>query len=109
MFDDNIPKKYHVLCIGDRFFNNHPFIKRIMSKSDNRNFLGPVKKNAVGYEDPVKPAEKTLGRKRIYGNKVKLIDVFEDKTISFRKTSINIYGKKRDVEAYTKALRHLLG
>jgi hypothetical protein len=55
-----------------------------------------AKKNAVGYEDPP-PKTGKKGRPKKYGNKVKLIKLFEDKVNDFQEATIEIYREKKTV------------
>ena len=59
-------------------------------------FMTRAKSNVVGYDDP---PPKTCGKKRPekYGNKVKLIELFEDKLDDFQKGTIEIYGEAKTV------------
>ena len=55
-----------------------------------------AKRNAVGYDDPP-PKTGRKGRPKKYGNKVKLIELFEDKLDDFQKETIEIYGEAKTV------------
>ena len=59
-------------------------------------FMTRAKSNVVGYDDP---PPKTCGKERPekYGNKVKLIELFEDKLDDFQKGTIEIYGEAKTV------------
>jgi len=53
--------------------------------------------NAVGFKQPEPPPVKKRGRPKIYGDKVKLHDLFSD-TSAFTETSIMMYGKSTKVK-----------
>jgi hypothetical protein len=53
-----------------------------------------AKRVAVGYFEPEEQESKRRGRKRIYGKKVILKTLFEEKRADFTKTTLMLYGKK---------------
>ena len=56
-----------------------------------------VRKNGVAFEKPQKPKKPKRGRPRKYGNKVKLMKLFEDKKDMFKEIELMIYGNLENV------------
>ncbi len=61
--------------------------------------LTRAKKNAVAYRDPPKKKKSQRGRPREYGQKLKLMNLFDSKAkcYAFKNTSANIYGRNENI------------
>ena len=57
-----------------------------------------AKKGTVAYYEPPKPSKAKSGRPRIYGDKVKLSNLFTEKADEFTDTKMVLYGKETDVK-----------
>jgi hypothetical protein len=56
-----------------------------------------AKRCAVAYRKPERGEGKQRGRRRIYGEKVTLAELFKEKREDFTKTNLMLYGKKTEV------------
>jgi hypothetical protein len=89
------------LLVLDAYFAVGPvflILKTLIDLNGDRlvHLVTHAKKNAVGYDDPP-PKTGRKGRPKKYGNKVKLIELFEDKLDNFQKETIEIYGETKTV------------
>ena len=85
------------LLVLDAYFAVWPvflILKTLIDLNGDRlvHLVTHAKRNAVGYDDPP-PKTGRKGRPKKYGNKVKLIELFEDKLDDFQKETIEIYGE----------------
>ena len=62
-----------------------------------------AKKNCVGYKDPEPSVDRKSGRKRKYGEKVKLMELFDNLEL-FSKVPCRVYGKTEEVFLTTREL-----
>lgn len=71
----------------------------IVNEEDNRllEIVTRAKSDTVGFRDPENDKGKA-GRPRKYGEKVKLYDLFKDKSVSFTSAKMILYGKVKDVQ-----------
>jgi hypothetical protein len=72
----------------------------ITDEEDNRmlEIVTRAKKDTVAYRDPVQSVKGKAGRPRKYGEKVKLYDLFKDKTVNFASAKMLLYGKWKEVQ-----------
>ena len=59
-----------------------------------------IRSNATRYKDPIQNPERKAGRKRTYGDKIALREIFKDKN-KYHKEKVEVYGKKREVQIYS--------
>jgi hypothetical protein len=87
----------------DAYFSVGPvFLAAAKVLNDCKNFihiLTRAKKNVVAYNDPPKKKKHQRGRPKIYGGKLKLIEIFDSKAkcYTFKKARANIYGKDETI------------
>ena len=83
-------------CSGTTFYA----ADEVVDEQGNRmlEIVTRAKSNTVAYRDPVANDNAKAGRPRKYGEKVKLKDVFTDKTVNFESTQMEIYGKIKEVQ-----------
>jgi hypothetical protein len=87
----------------DAYFAVGPvFLAAAQTLNGVQNFihiLTRAKKNVVAYCDPPKKKKHQRGRTREYGQKIKLMNLFESKAkrYTFQKTQANIYGQNENI------------
>jgi len=87
----------------DAYFAVGPvFLAAAPELNGMRNFihiLTRAKKNVVAYRDPPQKKKHQRGRPREYGQKLKLMNLFDSKAkcYTFKKTPANIYGKNETI------------
>jgi hypothetical protein len=85
----------------DAFFSVGPVFQTAEKFDGNLHILTRAKKNIVAYLVPVEPAKPRRGRKRKYGEKLKLAGVFDERAGAFKTTGIEVYGKKEEAKHLT--------
>ena len=91
----------HCLIVLDAYFAVGPvflILKTLTDLNGDRlvHLVTRAKSNVVGYDDPP-PKTGGKGRPKKYGNKVKLIELFEDKVNDFQNETIEIYREAKTV------------
>jgi hypothetical protein len=87
----------------DAYFAVGPvFLAAAQARNEVRNvvhILTRAKKNVVAYRDPPKKKRRQRGRPREYGQKLKLIHLFDAKAkcYTFKKAQANIYGQSENI------------
>jgi len=87
----------------DAYFAVGPaFLAAAVELNGMKNFihiLTRAKKNVVAYRDPPKKKKRQRGRPREYGQKLKLVNLFDSKAkcYTFKKAEANIYGKDENI------------
>ncbi len=92
----------HSYLLADSYFFCEPAITAIrtqnLTKPDKTIVLvSKAKKNCVAWTIPEEKEEGQRGRPRIRGEKVRLVDYFNDKS-SFTEVTMNLYGKEETVK-----------
>ena len=81
--------------VGDAYYAVAPLIFGL--KDQTNHLLTRMGHNTVGYKKPIRQKKKK-GRKRKYGEKVKIYDLFG--LASFNSLDVDLYGEKQNVEYY---------
>jgi hypothetical protein len=83
-------------CSGTTFEGTDEFV----DEGGNRllEIVLRAKSNTVAYRDPVRADKPGPGRPPIYGEKVRLYDLFKDETINFSTAKMILYGKVKEVQ-----------
>jgi hypothetical protein len=87
-------KAYLVL---DAFFAAGPFFLAAALYEEQLQILTRAKKNVVAYLAPVKKDKQGPGRPPMYGDKLKLMEMFDDSTDRFDTAEAVVYGKMEKV------------
>jgi len=87
------------VLVLDAFFATGSTFKEassILDQNGNRllHIVTRAKKNVVAFMDPP-PRTGERGRPKMYGEKVKLMDVFHERADEFEEVNLNIYGKEK--------------
>ena len=91
-----LPKHLAFYLIGDSYYSASSFVQNMLQKFPQSQVIMKVRSNAVGYEEPKPNPPGKRGRKRKYGTKIRLKDLFSD-TSKFRKEAATIYNQKEEV------------
>jgi hypothetical protein len=84
--------------VADAYYSCEPMMKALLSSGDD--LVSRVKSNAVAYRPLEAVGTRGRGRPRKYGSKIKLKDLFADRS-KFRRATIAGYGAERvDIEYY---------
>lgn len=89
------------LLVLDAYFAVWPvflILKQAVDANGSRlvHIVTRAKSNAVGYQDPP-PKTGGRGRPRKYGQKLKVMDLFEDQRDQFQETTIELYGQCKSI------------
>ncbi len=85
------------ILIADNYYNNRKVILPLLMKG--MELISRIRSNGVGYFPAEPPKEKKRGRKKIYGEKVILIEFFDN--ISLFTTALSpVYGEKGILISY---------
>ena len=89
------------IIVLDAYFAVGPvflILKSLLNSQGQRlvHLVTKAKSNVVGYDDPP-PQSGAKGRPKIYGEKVPLIKLFENKLLDFQETTIELYREKKTV------------
>ena len=89
------------IVVLDAYFAVGPvflILKGLLNSNGERlvHLITHAKRNVVGYEDPP-PRTGKPGAPRKYGEKLKLIELFEDKQNEFQEAVIEIYKQKKTI------------
>ena len=89
------------IIVLDAYFSVGPVFSVLKETLDDQgrrliHVVTRAKSNVVAYEDPV-PNPGGVGRPRIYGIKLRLMDLFESMGDRFEKTTIVLYGQRKEV------------
>lgn len=83
------------IVIGDAYYSTKRFITTLLNSEYH--YIGKIKISTVGYHLPEpSPLRRPRGRPPIYGQKVKLKELFKQKAL-FKPASITLYGKIENV------------
>lgn len=83
------------IVIGDAYYSTKGFITTLVDSGYH--YIGKIKISTVGYHLPEpSPSPRPRGRPRIYGQKVKLKQLFKQ-TALFKHAAITLYGKTENV------------
>lgn len=91
-------KAYLVL---DAFFAVGPVFQAAKLAEQTLYILTRAKKNVVAYTKPVKKRKVKRGRPRLYGDKIKLMPLFNTRAHKFKTMETKIYNKVEIVKYYT--------
>jgi hypothetical protein len=80
-----------LLLVADAYYANRSIIIPLNRKGHH--LVSRVKSNAVAFHAPVHPAKRGRGRPRLYGERVKLHDLFEDED-GWIEAPGNVYGEE---------------
>ena len=89
------------IIVLDAYFAVGPvfaILRQVLNSQGERQLhvITRAKSNVVAYEDPP-PRSVRPGRPRIYGHKVRLMDLFESMAEYFEQTTILLYGQAKEV------------
>lgn len=89
----------------DRYFLSVPALQLLNKLNTDRKeelltIVTKAKKNCTAYRLPLPKENGKKGRPRKKGEAIKLISLFHDPDIEFRKARVTAYGEKKDVEYY---------
>lgn len=84
----------------DAFFAVGPVFQAAKSADQTLYILTRAKKNIVAYTKPVKKKKIKAGRPRLYGNKIKLMELFNSHLHEFMTMETEIYSKTETVKYY---------
>ncbi len=87
-------EKHKLRVVADAYFANKPFIQPLVDKEIN--VVTKLRANGVANLDPEPSQQKPRGRKRKYGKRIKVHDLWE--LAEHKMISVRIYGKLQDVE-----------
>ena len=88
--------------VADAYYANGKIIKGMLEK--NNHLISRAKTNVVAYEPYIDTGEKKRGRKRIYGEKIKLRDLLHNES-ALVSASSPVYGEKDvDIQYATRDL-----
>jgi hypothetical protein len=101
--------KENVLLTLDAYFSKASVFEALKKINTNigRKAISIVtraRKNSVAFERVEKPDKPKVGRPKKYGNKIKLMKLFEDKAEVFEEAILMIYGKLEKVKYLQKKL-----
>jgi hypothetical protein len=85
------------LLVLDAFFSTGPVFLAAAESKGCLHILTRAKKNFVAYEQPPCPQIRRRGRKRVYGRKLKLMDLFNARTGDFLSTKALVYQQQETV------------
>jgi hypothetical protein len=89
--------KTDAYLVLDAFFAVGPVFLKAVQTSDRLHIITRAKNTAVAYLPAPKPKKKRRGRKRIYGEKIKLANLFDSAVGKFQTARANVYGKDEQV------------
>ena len=95
----SIQKEFYL--VADAYYGAGKLITGLLEM--NSYLITRMKKSAVGYEIATTPIEGKRGRKKKYGDKVKLYDVFQEPD-NWQQTTMDIYGGISEIEYKTYQL-----
>lgn len=81
----------------DAFFAVGPVFLAAAKDAGELLVLTRAKKNAVAYHEPPKVIKTSKGRPRVYGEKVKLMELFDSRSDGFETAETMVYGKMETV------------
>ena len=93
------------LLILDRYFLTVPALRTLKKLNGDTELLQIVtkaKKNCIAYEKAAEYAG--VGRPRLKGPSVKVVDLFDSESGKFQKADVEMYGKVQTVEYYSRDL-----
>ena len=87
----------------DRYFLSVPALQLLNKlnadhKEDLLTIVTKAKKNCTAYRLPPPKEKGRKGRPRKKGEAIRLVSLFDDPGVKFRKAKVNAYGEKKDVE-----------
>lgn len=85
--------------IGDAWFNNKTGVTHVRNTHGKVELISRARVDAVGYECPA-PEPARRGRKRKYGQKIKIRTLFDSPKTLFDERIVTIYGKKETVKLH---------
>lgn len=77
----------------DAFFASGPVFKTARREEGFLEILTRAKKSYVAYLAPAQPKKRGRGRPRIYGKRLKLVELFDDWKEKFETVETSVYGK----------------
>jgi hypothetical protein len=90
-----------LFLVLDAFFAVGPVFRAATASQGRLHILTRAKKNAVAYETPPPPRPHQRGRRRIYGRKLKLLDLFDAPSAEFHTAKALVY-------QHTETVRYLV-
>lgn len=85
--------------LGDAWFNNKTGVACVRETKGEAELISRARVDAVGYEQP-RPEPVRRGRKRQYGKKIKIRQLFDDPKTPFMEGRVTLYGKPETVKLY---------
>ena len=87
-----------LFLVLDAFFAVGPVFRAAAASNGRLHVLTRAKKNVVAYEQPPPPPRRRhRGRQRVYGKKLKLMDLFDSRAADFHATKALVYQQKQKV------------
>ena len=86
-----------MFLVLDAFFAVGPVLAAAAVSQGALHILTRAKKNVVAYRQPPRPRPHQKGRRRVYGRKVKLMELFDRRPQDFLSTEAVVYQKKETV------------
>jgi hypothetical protein len=86
-----------LFLVLDAFFAVGPVFRAAAASQGRLHVLTRAKKNVVAYEQPPPPRRRQRGRRRVYGKKLKLMDLFESRAADFHATKALVYQQQEKV------------
>ena len=86
-----------MFLVLDAFFAVGPVFRAAAATNSRLHILTRAKKNAVAYQQPPPPRAHRRGRRRIYGKKLKLLDLFDARPAEFHTAEQFLYQRKETV------------
>ena len=86
-----------LFLVLDAFFAVGPVFRAAAASNGRLHILTRAKKNVVAYQRPPPPRRRQRGRRRVYGKKLKLMDLFESRAADFHSTKALVYQQKAKV------------
>jgi hypothetical protein len=86
-----------IFLVLDAFFAVGPVFRAAAESNGRLRILTRAKKNVVAYRQPPPPRPHGRGRRRVYGQKLKLMNLFDRQPGDFRSTKALVYQQKETV------------
>jgi hypothetical protein len=86
-----------IFLVLDAFFAVGPVFRAAAASNSRLHVLTRAKKNVVAYQCPPPPRPHQRGRRRVYGQKLKLFNLFDAQTNDFRSVRALVYQQKETV------------
>ena len=84
----------NIFLVLDAFFAVGPVFLAAAASNGRLHILTRAKKNVVAYQRPPRPRAHQRGRRRVYGKKLKLFNLFDTRAEDFRAVKALVYQQK---------------